>query len=119
MAQRNSKRTRIPELSGIEIRGSVDIAAYSQALRGLGHDIAWEVENAADEVEARLRTLKGHPMLMGVDVRITARRVANRLRRAQECAHGLAIEAVKFNAEYRKQFVEAAEKPKKKPTWEL
>lgn len=112
-------RTRIPELSGIEIHGSADIAAYAQALRGLGHDMAWEIENAADEVEARLRTLRGHPLLLGIDVRIRARYVANRLRRAQECAHGVAVEAVKFNAEYRKQFVEAAEPPKKKTTWEL
>jgi hypothetical protein len=112
-------RTRVPELSGIELRGSADIAAYAEAVRTLGHDIAWEIENAADEVEAALRSLKGHPLLLGVDVRIRARWVSNRLRRAEECAHGLAIEAVKFNAEYRKQFVEAAEDPKKKPTWEL
>jgi hypothetical protein len=49
--------------------------------------------------------LRKHPLLRGLDVRLRSRLVARRLKRARDCAKGISAEAVKFNLEYRKQFL--------------
>jgi hypothetical protein len=110
------KRRSIPELETIEFTGAQSVAAYSRALRALARDLAVETAQAAEEIEVVLhRTGSGHPLLLGLDTRIRARRVASRLRRAAECANGLAIEAVKFNTEFRTQFADAIEPRRRKP----
>ena len=55
---------------------------------------------------AVLSRQKGHPLLLGVDVRLRARRVARRLKRCAESAQGVATEAVRFNEEFRIQFAD-------------
>jgi hypothetical protein len=103
--------TRIPELSGIEFTGHAAVAEYSKALRALCRDLSFEIEFAAEEIYAVLSRQKGHPLLLGLDVRLRARRVANRLRRAEELTAGAAVEAVKFYVEFRRQFAEAINPP--------
>jgi hypothetical protein len=44
--------------------------------------------------------------------RLRARRVARRLRRASELAQGAAVEAVKFNAQFRREFADILNPPK-------
>lgn len=98
--------SKIPELETIEFKGASSIAEYSRAGRRIGRELAAEFDQAAEEIMAVLSRQKGHPLLLGVDVRLRARRVAKRLQRAAELANGMAIECVKFNTEFRVQFAE-------------
>jgi hypothetical protein len=93
-------------LEVIEFKGASAVAEYSRRLRKLGRDLAAELDAGAEEVRAVLSRQKGHPLLLGVDVRIRARRVALRLRRAGELSQGIATEAVRFNQEFRLQFAD-------------
>jgi hypothetical protein len=108
-------KQRIPELSGIEFRGHASVSEYSSTLRALMRDIAYEIDFAAEEIYAVLSRQKGHPLLLGLDVKLRARKVAKRLHRAQECVTGAGIEAVKFYREFRLQFAEVITPPKAKP----
>jgi hypothetical protein len=96
--------TRIPELSGIEFTGHKSVADYSKKLRALMRDLSYETDFAAAEIYAVLSRQKGHPLLMGVDVKIRARKVAKRLRRVSELCGGGAVESVRFYREFRLQF---------------
>jgi hypothetical protein len=107
-------RSRIPELEVIEFKGAKSIADYSRKLRTLGRDLSAELDSGAEEIQAVLARQKGHPLLMGADVRIRARRVARRLYRAAELAQGVAAEAVRFNQEFRLQFADVIEPPKRR-----
>jgi hypothetical protein len=106
-------RNRIPELEVIEFKGAKAIAEYSRKLRALGRDLAAETEASAEEVKAVLSAQKGHPMLFGADVKLKARKVSRRLKRAAELGQGIAVEAVKFNNEFRLQFAEVIYPQKK------
>lgn len=110
-----AKPTRIPELSGIQFTGHRSVAEYSKALRALCRDLSHETDFAAAEIYTVLSRQKGHPLLMGVDVKIRARKVAKRLRRASELAAGGAIEAVAFYREFRLQFAPVITPTKAKP----
>lgn len=85
------------------------MAQYSRALRALCRDLAHETDFAAQDVYIVLSKQKGHPLLLGIDVKIRARRVARRLRRASELCSGAAVEAVAFYREFRAQFAPAIE----------
>jgi hypothetical protein len=101
-------RKRIPELESI--------ADYSRALRDLSRDISSETEFAAEALVAVLSRQKGHPLLAGIDVRMRARRVARRLWRTSQLFNGAAVEAVKFNTEFKLQFADVIKpKPTKQP----
>lgn len=102
-------RSRIPELEAIEFTGATSVANYSRALRGLARDMAAEVASGADEIETILAAQRGNPLLMGLDVRWRARRVADRLRRCAEACQAAAVEAVRFNTQFRVEFAEALE----------
>ena len=110
-----AKRNRIPELSGIEFTGHKSVVDYSKALREVERDLAHEADFAAEEIQAVLSSQRGHPLLMGVDVRLRARKVAKRLHRVAELHAGAAVEAVKFYAEFRRQFAEVINPPKRTP----
>lgn len=107
---------RINDLSGIEFTGARSVAQYSKAARALCRDLSREFEFSAEEIEgALIASMKGHPLLALVgapDVRLRARRVARRLRRASELAQGAAVEAVKFNAQFRREFADILNPPR-------
>ncbi|MFE6386770.1 hypothetical protein [Nocardiopsis dassonvillei] len=98
---------RISELASIEFEGSLGEAFdhYSRELRAISRRLVFEYEMAAGDSEAAMSTLKGHPLLFGLDAKVQARLVARRLRRAQELAKGLEVEARAFSREYKKQFL--------------
>lgn len=103
---------RIDGLSGIEFDGAKDITIYARKGREICRDLAMELEAAAEQVVGVLSRQQGHPLLFGIDVRIRARKVANRLRRAAELAEGAGIEVIKFRAEFRYQFANVINPPK-------
>jgi CTP:molybdopterin cytidylyltransferase MocA len=110
----------IPELDTIEFKNATSITEYSRRLRALGRDLAAELDASAEEVEAVLGRQAGHPLLMGADVRRRARRVARRLRRARELATGVAVEAVRFNADFRTEFADVIKPaPPKRPAFDF
>jgi tRNA A37 threonylcarbamoyladenosine modification protein TsaB len=110
-----SGKSRIPELANIPFTGAKSITAYSQEARSLCRDLAIELDMGADEVYGALvASQKGHPALFGLDVRVRARRVRNRLKRASEHAQAAAVEAVKFHAQFRREFADILRPEKKK-----
>jgi len=98
-----AERQKIPNLSAFEIRGTADVAAYSEALRDVSRAIAVEVDYTAAELQA---TLSRAGMSLGDKwaARWKARKVTRRLRRARDLYNGAAIEAVKFWATYRMEY---------------
>lgn len=97
-------RGRIPELSGIEFTGKSSVEAYAKALRNLFRDLSFEVEFGSGELYQVLARQQGHPLLMGFDVRIRARRVCRRLDRLARLMGGGCVESVAFYQEFRRQF---------------
>jgi hypothetical protein len=106
---------RIPELEVIEFKGASSIAEYSRKARALGRDQAAEYSAAAEEVKAVLSAQNGHPLLFGADVKLRARKVSRRLQRAAELAQGIAVEAVRFNTEFRMQFADVINPRRRTP----
>jgi hypothetical protein len=110
-------RSRIPELSAIPWEGPRAITDYARTGRTLCRDLGEEFAIGSDELYAVLiRSFKGHPVLalLGApDVRLRARRVVKRLKRAAELQKGAGVELVKFHAQFRKEFVDVL--PKAKP----
>ncbi|MEV6159443.1 hypothetical protein AB0L53_54835 [Nonomuraea sp. NPDC052129] len=107
-------------LDVIEFDGSESVAAYALQSRDHNRILSQEYEGAADDLYGVLRELgKGHPLLFGQDVKHRANKVAKRLERMAEMASWVAVESVKLNLEYRKQFGElvAPEKTRKR-TWD-
>ncbi|WP_433239917.1 hypothetical protein [Actinomadura nitritigenes] len=98
----------IDRLGDIEFRGKVGkhIAEYAKATQRFGHDLAYELDNAATAAEAAMKELDGHPLLFGVDVKIRAGRVAGKLRKARELALAISAESVKFHVQYRQEFLQ-------------
>jgi hypothetical protein len=115
-------KSRIPELQSIEFNGSASIKKYSQKMRDIARDLSWEADFAAEELQAILaRQGKGHPLLMGVDTKLRARKVAKRLHRASELLAGAGVEAVKLYEEFRLQFADIIkpQKPKKQDKFDF
>ncbi|MGW4424012.1 hypothetical protein [Streptosporangium sp. NPDC004631] len=110
-------RSRIPELSAIPWAGPRAITEYAKVGRAIARDLSGEFDMGAEELYAVLvRSFKGHPVLSvfgAPDVRLRARRVVRRLKRAAELQKGAAVELVKFHAQFRKEFVEVL--PQAKP----
>lgn len=99
-----SGRGRIPELSGIEFTGKTSVEAYAKALRNLFRDLSFEIEFGSGELYQVLARQGGHPLLMGLDVRLRGRRVCRRLDRLARLMGGGCVESVAFYAEFRRQF---------------
>ncbi|WP_433414990.1 hypothetical protein ACQP1V_36155 [Microtetraspora malaysiensis] len=112
-----SSRQRIPELSNIPWAGPKSITEYAKVGRALARDLGEEFAMGSDELYAVLvRSYKGHPVLSvfgAPDVRLRARRVIRRLKRAAELQRGAAVELVKFHAQFRREFVDVL--PQAKP----
>lgn len=108
-------RGRIPELSGIEFTGHESVRDYAGTLRGLFRDLAFEVEFGRGELYEVLSRQAGHPLLMGIDVKIRARRVCKRLDRIAALMGGGVTESVAFYREFRQQFAPAIQPPRQRP----
>ena len=98
---------KITELSSIEFTGSLSEAfrEYRKALDAFASRWKSELEIAAVDAEAAMSSMKGHVLLFGLDSKIRARRVAKRLKRAQDLAHGISQRAHKFERSYRRNFL--------------
>jgi hypothetical protein len=103
-----SGSSRIGELAAIDFTGNVgtQVVTYAKKSRGFARDLAAELDAGAEDARKAMNKLSGHPLLMGLDVRLRSRRVARRLTRAKECALAISAESIKFAAEYRKQFID-------------
>ncbi|MER5419892.1 MULTISPECIES: hypothetical protein [Streptosporangium] len=111
-------QTRLDEISNIEFHGKVPakITAYTTATQRFAHDLVRELDAAESAAESAMTQLKGHPLLLGVDVRARAWRVTRHLREAREVVLGISAEAVKFNLQFRQEFLEALEAMSKRDT---
>jgi len=97
----------ISELASVEFEGSLGeaFARYGRALEEIADRWQLELEIAAVDAEAAMASVKGHLLLFGLDSKIRARRVAKRLKRAQELANSLASRGHDFPRDYRRHFI--------------
>lgn len=102
----------VPKLSAFEIRGTEDVAKYSEALRDISRMLATEVDYTAAELQTVL-SRAGETIADKFAARMKARRVTRRLRRVRDLYTGAAIEAVKFWATYRMEYDTLIVPPKK------
>jgi hypothetical protein len=106
-------RNRIDKLGDTDFRGKVgkNVATYSKESQKLAHDFAAELDDAAERARRQMLKLRGHPWLSpdGVAVRVRARRVVRQFRKAKDAALAVSAEMVKFNAQYRKEFIPSDE----------
>jgi hypothetical protein len=108
-----SGRARIPELALIEMNSTSALKKYVTEARGLCRDVGNELEWGAEEIAAVLTTTgKGNPWLMGVDVKIRARKVAKRARRAADLQRAACVELVKLWQDFTVQFAPALQQYK-------
>ncbi|MEU9019976.1 hypothetical protein [Actinomadura sp. NPDC048394] len=107
---------RLDEIAAIEFRGKVprQVAAYAKATQRFAHDLARELDAAESAADAAMRQLKGHPLLAGVDVAVRAWWVSRHLRDARELVEGVSAEAVKFNIQFRNEFLDGEDRSTKK-----
>lgn len=111
----SGRKARIPALSTIEISSASALQRFSSESRDTAREFAYELDWAAEELEAMLvRAGKGNPWLMGIDIKIRARKVANRARRAAELQRGAGVELVKLWQDFVIQFAPALEQNAKK-----
>lgn len=104
-----SGKSQIARLGDTDFRGDVtkNVTRYARDLQAVARAMAAQFDADADDAQKAIRKLgKRHPALKGVNVRLRARWVARRLRRARNLAKDLSAEAVKFQAQYRKEFVD-------------
>lgn len=101
---------RLAEIADITFHGkvAVKVSDYSKANQRFAHDMARELDAAEQAAEAAMIQLKGHPLLGGIDIRIRAWRVARTLREARELVQGISAEMVKFNIQFRTEFLDTA-----------
>lgn len=97
------------DLERIEFQKPSDLEQFSKTGKAVMRDLRDIFEGAAEDTKFALRSIEGHPALFGLDVRVKAWKVANRLRRAAEACNGAALETVRFWAEYQTQFGEPFE----------
>jgi hypothetical protein len=104
----DSAEERLDKMGDIEFDGAVGkhVAAYGKAAQKMGHDFAAELDEAAREANRQMRKLKGHRLLLGVNVYLRARYVSRHLRRAAELARGVSAESVRFTLQYRREFLD-------------
>jgi hypothetical protein len=103
---------KIDKIAALTFSGkktAVKVAEYAQANQSFAHDMARELDAAASAAEAAMLELKGHPLLLGIDVQTRAWWVSRVLREAREICEGVSAEMVKFNAQFRREFIEAAD----------
>ncbi|MDH2429297.1 hypothetical protein [Sphaerisporangium sp. TRM90804] len=116
----SGKDAKVPALEVIEFDGSESIATYASVSRDLAWALCMEYEGSSDELYAVLCEMgEGHPLAFGLDVKWRARRVCKRLDRMAEMAAGLAVESVKLNLEYCREFAELVKPvPKRQRKWD-
>jgi hypothetical protein len=104
-------------LGGIQFRGKIGqaVRAYAKRLQRFANDLGGQLDTDAAVAERQMRKLaKKHPTLNPLQVRLRAHRVARRLRRARDLSVAMGAEAVKFHAEYVKQFADVERKSAKR-----
>ncbi|KAB2341871.1 hypothetical protein [Actinomadura rudentiformis] len=103
-----SGERRIESLGDIEFndRVSRSVSEYAKQTQRLARDMASELDVGATAAHSAMLKLRFHPRLQHLNVRWRARRVARHLARARDLAQGISAEAVRFNLQYRREFLD-------------
>lgn len=104
----SSGERRLDKLAQVEFRGQVGraVADYAKGTQRLARDLAAELDVTAETSRAAMWRLRHLPQMRSVDVWVRARMVSRHLKRARDLAQGISAEAVKFNALYRREFLD-------------
>lgn len=104
------------QLTELELRGSSDVAAYSQTLRNHLRDLATELDLTASELQRTLESSTGTALDRGI-ARMKARKVARRLRRARDLINGAAVEGARLWQTYMVEYADLISPNGKKAGW--
>lgn len=104
----------IPELDAIELTGAAALKQYAGEARRIQRAMATQLEMASEEIYAVLcASGQGNPLLLNIDVKIKAKRVRARLRRASKAASESSIECTRMWVQFVREFGDVI-KPQKK-----
>ncbi|GLZ15653.1 hypothetical protein Acsp04_58880 [Actinomadura sp. NBRC 104425] len=111
-----SAESKIAQIGEIHFGGKVgrQISKYAKENQRLAHDLAAELDVASGEALAAMRRLRRDPRLRRIDVLVKAILVARHLRRARDLCQGISAEMVRFNAAYRREFLEIEEEMRRR-----
>jgi len=103
-----SGERRLDKLGAMEFKGQVGraVAEYAKGTQRLAHDLAAELDVTAETSRAAMWKLRHLPQMRKVDVWVRARMVSRHLKRARDLCQGISAEAVKFNLQYRREFLD-------------
>ena len=103
-----SGERRIEKLGGTEFKGQVGraVAEYAKGTQRLARDMAAELDVSAETSRAAMWKLRKLPAMQKVDVWVRAKIVSRHLKRARDLCQGISAEAVKFNLQYRREFLD-------------
>lgn len=107
-----SNRSHKTPLADIEFESASDIVKYGDVMRQVGRTQQLELHTAADELQAVLAQSTGSVFDRAV-ARRKARKIANRLRRAADSSRNLAVEGVRLQRDFRREYKELIDPPKK------
>lgn len=110
----------IAKLGDLTFQGKVgkNVATYAKAGQKLAHDLAAQIDDDGRRLEREIRKLKGHPALLGLDVYLQARRMRRKFNKPKELALEISRELVKFNGQYRKEFLDTTGHRRDEKRWQ-
>lgn len=112
VAASSSRTPAKSPLANIEFQSASDIIKYAELLKKISRTQQLELHTAADELQAVLVNSTGS-VFDRVAARRKARKIAAHLRRAADDSRGMAIEAVKLQRGFRREYAELIDPPKK------
>lgn len=107
-----SDRSLKTPLSDIEFEKASDVIKYGELMRKLGRVQQHELHDAADELQAVLAASTGN-VFERAAARRKAKKVANHLRKAADACREIAIEGVRIQRGFRREYAELIDPPKK------
>jgi hypothetical protein len=110
-SSRSSRSIKTP-LSEVEFESASDVVRYGDVMRKLGRTEQLELHTAADELQAVLANSTGSVFDRAASRR-KARKIANRLRKAADSARAIAVEGVRLQRDFRREYAALIDPPKK------
>lgn len=108
-----ARKTMSTPLADIEFESATTVLAYGNTMRTVGRGTQLELHTAADELQAVLTNSTGS-VLDRAKARRKAKKVSNHLRRAADHARGIAVEGVRMQRDFKKEYSELINPPKQK-----
>lgn len=107
------RKTSSTPLADIEFESATTVLSYGDTMRSVGRSTQLELHTAADELQAVLTNSTGN-VLDRAKARRKAKKVSNHLRRAADAMRALAVEGVRMQRDFKREYSDLINPPKQK-----